>query len=75
MEVLEDHGVNTVEHHVFREFDAGIQQVQRNPGPYAIKPLGEVQNVKRLLYVGDEDDGGDVVDVLRAYKEAWGHRM
>jgi phosphoribosylamine--glycine ligase len=37
-----------------------------------IKPLGEVQNVKRLLYVGTEPDGSDVVDVLRGYKKAWG---
>ena len=75
MAVLEDHGVNTIEHHVFEDFDAGIQHVQENPAPYVIKPLGEVQNVKRLLYVGNEDDGSDIVDVLRAYKKAWGHRM
>ena len=75
MEVLEENGVNTVEHHVFREFDAGIQHVRENPAPYVIKPLGEVQNVKRLLYVGDEEDGSDVIDVLRAYEKAWGHRM
>jgi len=75
MDVLEDHGVNTVEHHVFEDFDAGIQHVRENPAAYVIKPLGEVQNVKRLLYVGNEDDGSDVVDVLRAYKKAWGHRM
>ncbi|AEN05040.1 hypothetical protein [Halolamina sp.] len=75
MEILEAHGVNTVEHHIFHDFDAGIQYVQENPAPYVIKPLGEVQNVKRLLYVGNDDDGGDVVDVLKAYKKAWGHRM
>ncbi|GGL39161.1 hypothetical protein GCM10009037_23610 [Halarchaeum grantii] len=75
MEVLEEHGVNTVEHHIFHDFDEGVQFVQENPAPYVIKPLGEVQNVKRLLYVGNEDDGSDVVDVLRAYKKAWGHRM
>ena len=60
MEVLEDHGVNTSEHHVFDSFDAGIRHVRENPAPYVIKPLGEVQNVKRLLYVGNEDDGSDV---------------
>lgn len=75
MEMLEEHGVNTVEHHVFDDFDAGIRHVRENPAPYVIKPLGEVQNVKRLLYVGNETDGSDVVDVLRAYKKAWGHRM
>jgi len=65
MEILEEHGVNTIEHHIFHDFDAGIQHVQENPAPYVIKPLGEVQNVKRLLYVGNEDDGSDVVDVLK----------
>ncbi|MFC6725444.1 phosphoribosylamine--glycine ligase [Halobium palmae] len=75
MEVLEEHGVETTEHHVFEEFEAGVRHVEANPAPYVIKPLGEVQNVKRLLYVGSEDDGSDVVDVLRAYEKAWGHRM
>ena len=75
MEVLEAHGVNTVDHRVFEDFDAAIAHIEADPAPYVVKPLGEVQNVKRLLYVGDEDDGSDVVDVLRAYKKAWGHRM
>ncbi|RLN01354.1 phosphoribosylamine--glycine ligase [Haloarcula sp. Atlit-7R] len=75
MAVLEEHGVNTIEHHVFEDFDAGTRHVQKDSAPYVIKPLGEVQNVKRLLYVGNEDDGSDVVDVLRAYKKAWSHRM
>jgi phosphoribosylamine--glycine ligase len=46
---------------------------RKNPAPYVIKPLGEVQNLKRLLYVGREDDGSDVVEVLRVYEKAWGH--
>jgi phosphoribosylamine--glycine ligase len=75
MEILEEHGVNTIEHQVFGDFDEGIRFVRENPAAYVIKPLGEVQNVKRLLYVGDEDDGSDVIEVLSAYKKAWGHRM
>ena len=75
MEVLEDHGVDVLDHREFSDFDAGIEYVRANPAPYVIKPLGEVQNVKRLLYVGQEDDGSDVRDVLRAYKKAWGERM
>jgi len=75
MDVLEEHGVNTLDHREFTSFDEGIKFVQEHPGPHVIKPLGEVQNVKRLLYVGRDDDGGDVIDVLRAYKKAWGHRM
>ncbi|MFB6155651.1 MAG: phosphoribosylamine--glycine ligase [Haloferacaceae archaeon] len=75
MEVLEDHGVNTIDHRVFHDFGEGIEYVRQNPAAYVVKPLGEVQNVKRLLYVGSEDDGSDVVEVLRAYEKAWGHRM
>lgn len=75
MEILEEHGVNTLDHREFTDFDEGIQFVEENPGAYVVKPLGEVQNVKRLLYVGRENDGDDVVDVLEAYKKAWGHRM
>ena len=75
MDVLEDHGVSTLEHREFDSFEASIEHVRTNPAPYVIKPLGEVQNVKRLLYVGREDDGSDVIEVLRAYEKAWGHRM
>ncbi|WP_227261289.1 phosphoribosylamine--glycine ligase [Salarchaeum japonicum] len=75
MEVLEENGVNTLDHREFTDFGAAVEYVKANPAPYVIKPLGEVQNVKRLLYVGSDDDGGDVIDVLRAYEKAWGHRM
>jgi phosphoribosylamine--glycine ligase len=75
MDVLEANGVETVPHRVFRDFGEGVRFVEENPAPYVIKPLGEVQNVKRLLYVGDEADGSDVVEVLRAYEKAWGGRM
>ncbi|MFC3478695.1 phosphoribosylamine--glycine ligase [Halobacterium litoreum] len=75
MEILEANGVNTIDHEEFTDFEAGIRHVEEHPGPYVVKPLGEVQNVKRLVYVGEEDDGSDVVDVLRAYEKAWGHRM
>jgi phosphoribosylamine--glycine ligase len=33
-----------------------------------IKPSGEAQNIKRLLFVGEEEDGRDVVQVLHDYK-------
>ncbi len=75
MDVLEKHGIHTVRHRVFTDFDEAIAHVEKEKAAYVIKPLGEVQNVKRLLYVGHRPDGSDVVDVLRAYKKAWGHRM
>ena len=34
-----------------------IAFVRENPARYVIKPSGEAQNVKRRLFVGEEDDG------------------
>src|SRR4029453_11441411 len=34
------------------------------------KPSGEAQNYKRLLFVGEEEDGRDVIQVLEDYKRA-----
>jgi phosphoribosylamine--glycine ligase len=75
MEILEKHGVSTLRHKEFTDFDEAIAHAKTQKKAYVIKPLGEVQNIKRLLYVGQQTDGSDVIDVLRAYKKAWGHRM
>jgi hypothetical protein len=40
-----------------------------------IKPSGEAQNHKRLLFVGEEEDGRDVVQVLEDYERAWADRI
>jgi len=75
MQVLASHGIPVLRHREFTDFDEAIEHVNEERCAYVIKPLGEVQNVKRLLYVGHQSDGSDVIDVLRAYKKAWGHRM
>ena len=36
-----------------------------------IKPSGKAQYEKRLLFVGNEADGGDVIRVLGAYSKIW----
>jgi phosphoribosylamine--glycine ligase len=69
-EELKSHGVNIIPYAEFDSFDAGVQYVQENPGRYVLKPSGEAQNVKRNLFVGEEDDGSDVVRMLEAYKKA-----
>ena len=55
----------------FESFDAAIEHVVQNPARYVIKPSGEAQNVKRRLFVGEEDDGQDVIRMLEAYKKAF----
>lgn len=68
---LKKAGVNILPYKEFDDFDAAIAHVKSNPRRYVIKPSGEAQNIKRLLFVGVEEDGSDVVRVLEAYKRVW----
>jgi phosphoribosylamine--glycine ligase len=70
-EELRKSGVNIIPYRDFDSFDDAIEHVAQNPGRYVIKPSGEAQNVKRRLFVGEEDDGQDVIRMLEAYKRAY----
>ena len=70
-EELKRHGVSIIPFRDFSDFDSAIDYVSRSPAPYVIKPSGEAQNIKRLLFVGQEDDGRDVIHVLQSYKAAY----
>ncbi len=68
---LKRHGVSIIPFEDFYSFDEAIEFVKKNPSQYVIKPSGEAQNTKRLLFVGEEDDGADVIRMLEAYKKAF----
>jgi phosphoribosylamine---glycine ligase len=61
-------GVPIIPQENFTSFDAAIDYVRANPNRYVIKPSGEAQNIKRLLFVGEEEDGRDVIQVLEDYR-------
>src|SRR5262245_28414501 len=68
-------GVSIVPQRDFTSFDDAIEFVRANPHRYVIKPSGEAQNLKGLLFVGEEEDGRDVLQVLDDYKRAWSDRI
>ncbi len=72
---LKNAGVSIIPQENFTSFDDAITFVESNPGRYVIKPSGEAQNYKRLLFVGEEEDGHDVLQVLGDYKTALAHRI
>jgi phosphoribosylamine---glycine ligase len=61
-------GVAIIAQENFTSFDQAVAYVQANPTRYVVKPSGEAQNDKRLLFVGEEEDGRDVIGVLHDYK-------
>ena len=70
-EELKKAGVNILQYREFRDFDSAIDYVKTNPDRYVIKLSGEAGNVKRRLFVGDEEDGQDVIRVLEAYRKSF----
>jgi len=70
-EELKKEGINIVTYRDFDNFDDAMAYVKANPERYVIKPSGTAANVKRRLFVGDEDDGQDVIRVLEAYKKSF----
>src|SRR5467141_4820413 len=63
-EQLKSAGVTIIPYQEFDCFDPAIEFVKKNPDRYVIKPSGEAQNVKRRLFVGEEEDGEDVIRML-----------
>lgn len=72
---LRKHKIKTLPFKEFSTFHDAIAFVEANPNSYVIKPSGETQDYKQLLFVGKEDDGADVIRVLKAYKKSWGDEM
>lgn len=66
-EELKKHGIPILSYQQFASFDDGIAYVKENPGRYVIKPE---EAPKSLLFVGNEEDGSDVVRILTAYQHA-----
>lgn len=74
-EELKKAGVAILPGQNFESFDEAIKFVKANPDRYVLKPSGEIQDEKELLFVGQEEDGKDVLQVLEHYKVTWSKKM
>ncbi len=72
---LKDSGVTILPYRNFTSFDEAIAFVKANPDKYVIKPSGEIQDEKELLFVGREENGIDVLQVLEHYKAMWSKKI
>lgn len=69
---LQKHKIKTLPFEEFVSFQDAISYVEKHPDAYVIKPSGETQELKQLLFVGSDDEGLDVIRVLKAYDKSWG---
>ena len=59
----------------FTSFDDAVTFVKENPGRYVVKPSGRAQNEKVLSFVGQEEDGLDILSMLEHYKKGWASKI
>jgi phosphoribosylamine--glycine ligase len=74
-EEMKSAGIATLPRWEFDSFDAAISFIRANPGRYVVKPSGRAQNDKVLSFVGQEEDGLDVLTILEHYKSGWGSKI
>jgi len=72
---LKKHKVKILPSKEFQNFEDAIKYIKQNPDMYVIKPCGEIQELKQLLFVGNDESGLDVIRVLQAYEKSWGNNF
>jgi phosphoribosylamine--glycine ligase len=74
-EQLKKAGLQTIPSWDFTSFDDALKFVKENPGRYVVKPSGKAQEEKVLSFVGQEEDGLDIVAILERYKKVWSNKI
>ncbi|MFH4966951.1 phosphoribosylamine--glycine ligase [Gaetbulibacter sp. M240] len=72
---LQKHKIKVIPSEEFTSFNDAIHYIKAHPNTYVIKPCGETQELKQLLFVGNDDEGLDVIRVLKAYEKSWGNNF
>lgn len=69
---MKRHGINILPHYDFSNYDEAIEFIKNNPGRYVFKPSGNIPSGgKGLLFLGEEEDGKDILELLTQNKDVW----
>lgn len=69
-------GMNVLPHWDFTDFDEAIKFLKENPGRYVFKPSGDTSHgEKGILFIGHEEDGKDILEVLEHNKKNWSNKI
>lgn len=72
---LQKHKIKVIPSKEFTSFKDAVIYIEQHPNSYVLKPCGETQELKQLLFVGSDDEGLDVIRVLKAYEKSWGNNF
>lgn len=69
---LKKHGVGILPSWNFTDYDEAIAFIKQNPDRYVFKPSGNTPSFgKSLLFLGEEEDGKDLLEVFEQNKKVW----
>lgn len=69
-------GMSVLSHWNFADFDSAISFIKSNPGRYVFKPSGNTpSDQKGILFLGQEEDGKDLIEILDQNKKAWARKI
>lgn len=69
-------GMLILPHWDFSDFDSAIEFIKANPGTYVFKPSGTIaSDQKGILFLGQEEDGKDIMEILEQNKKAWAKKI
>jgi phosphoribosylamine--glycine ligase len=67
-EEMKKFGMSILPNYNFSDFDSAISFIRENPGRYVFKPNGEAADEKNLLFIGEEEDGKDIIEIMENNK-------
>jgi len=69
-------GLSVLPHWEFFDFDSAIGFIKSNPSRYVFKPYGDIaSNMKGILFLGQEEDGKDLIEILEQNKKLWAKKI
>ncbi len=69
---MKKYGVNILPQRQFSSYDEIIEFIEKNPDRYVFKPSGNTPSAgKGLLFIGQEEDGKDLLELLKQNKNVW----
>jgi len=75
-EEMKKAGLLVLPHWDFVDFDSAIEFIRENPGRYVFKPSGNTpSDSKGILFLGQEDDGKDLIEILEQNKKTWAKKI
>lgn len=69
---MKKNGINVLPSWQFNNYEDAIEFIKTNPSRYVFKPSGNVSsNSKGLLFLSQEEDGRDLLEILEQNKDVW----